>query len=198
VDSAVSDLDAFHDAERVVLVGHSMAGITIPAVAARRPNRIAQLVFVSCGIPREGGSLAGELPLWIQLLSTWLSQKDAKKARKPMRPWLARYMFGNDMDADQTAFMLARLVPEATGFLTEAVSRKELPAADVLPRTYIKLLRDHALRPKLQDRFITHLGECQVRTLDSGHDAMISHPKELAAILNVVKNNEHSRAPSSR
>ena len=33
VDSAVADLDNFHDAQRVVLVGHSMAGLTIPGVA---------------------------------------------------------------------------------------------------------------------------------------------------------------------
>jgi hypothetical protein len=93
-------------------------------------------------------------------------------------------MFCNDMDAEQTAFTLAHLVPEATGITNEPVSRKDLPPADVIPRTYVKLLRDHSLRPRLQDQLIANLGSCQVRPLDSGHNAMISHPVELAAILN--------------
>ena len=34
-----------------ILVGHSLAGITLPRVAERVPERIAQLVFVSCTVP---------------------------------------------------------------------------------------------------------------------------------------------------
>jgi pimeloyl-ACP methyl ester carboxylesterase len=186
VDSAVADLDAFHEADRVVLVGHSMAGITIPAVAARRPDRVAHLVFLSCFVPREGGAIAGELPRWIRLVRSWSSRKSLQTA---MSPRLAKYLFCNDMDDEQTAFGLSLLVPEALSVTNEPVSRKDLPPADVIPRTYVKLLRDQSLRPKLQDQLIANLGGCQVRTLDSGHNAMISHPVELAAILNGIGEN---------
>jgi pimeloyl-ACP methyl ester carboxylesterase len=185
VESLTADLDAFGEAERVVLVGHSMAGVTIPTVAARRADRVAHLVFVSCFLPREGGAIVGELPGWIRLLSKW-SNRTGGAPDRALSPRAARYMFCNDMDEEQTAFVLSHLVPEAPGILGEAVSRKDLPPADVVPRTYVKLLRDHALRPKLQDRLIANLGRCHVRTLDAGHDAMISQPAALAAILDDI------------
>jgi pimeloyl-ACP methyl ester carboxylesterase len=188
VDSAVADLDAFREAERVVLVGHSMAGVTIPTVAARRADRVAHLVFVSCFLPREGGPIMAELPRWIQLIGKLNARRGSKgaAAQKPLNARIAKRMFCNDMDAEQTAFTLSLLVPEVAGIVAEPVSRKDLPPADVIPRTYVKLLRDQSLRPKLQDQLIANLGSCQVRTLDSGHDAMISHPVELAAILDEI------------
>src|SRR4029453_12703813 len=38
---------------QVVLVGHSMAGLTIPPVLERIPARLASAVFVSCVLPRD-------------------------------------------------------------------------------------------------------------------------------------------------
>ncbi|GIG98259.1 hypothetical protein [Plantactinospora mayteni] len=49
----------------------------------------------------------------------------------------------------------------------------------MIPRTYVKLLRDQAIRPKMQDKFIDNIGDCRIRTLQSRHNAMISHPVEL-------------------
>ena len=52
-DSAAADIEraGLSDA---ILVGHSMAGLTLPRVAARIPQRLAQLVFVSCVVPPHG------------------------------------------------------------------------------------------------------------------------------------------------
>jgi pimeloyl-ACP methyl ester carboxylesterase len=185
-DSVVADLDGFDDAERVVLVGHSMAGVTIPLVAARRPERVSALVFVSCFVPREGSSIADDMPAGIRVVTRLLSLRQTREPAKP-NARIARYMFCNDMDAEQTAFTLSRHVPEASSIFSERVSRKDLPPAEEIPRTYVKLLRDRALRPGLQNKFMANIGHCQVRTINSGHDAMISHPVELAAILNAIQ-----------
>src|SRR5215472_3169601 len=53
VDAVVEDLES-RDLRDVVLVGHSLAGLTIPQVAGRVPHRIRALVFVSCTVPRDG------------------------------------------------------------------------------------------------------------------------------------------------
>ena len=56
-----------------------------------------------------------------------------------------------------------------------------------LPRSYVKLLRDQTLPPALQDEFARNAGPgCAVHELDAGHDAMVSRPRELAAILNRI------------
>ncbi|WP_407648554.1 alpha/beta fold hydrolase [Gulosibacter molinativorax] len=60
VNSAAADLDAFDRAERVVLIGHSLAGTLIPEIASRRPDRVAHLVFLSCFVPAEGQTVADE------------------------------------------------------------------------------------------------------------------------------------------
>jgi pimeloyl-ACP methyl ester carboxylesterase len=46
-------------AEEPVLVGHSLSGLTIPLVAARRP--VSHLVFVCALIPVPGKSLVEQL-----------------------------------------------------------------------------------------------------------------------------------------
>ena len=183
VESVVADLDNFEAADQVVLVGHSMAGVTIPGVAARRQERIAHLVFLSCFVPKDGSSIALEMPRPLRLITRILSRRPVQT---PMNPRLAKYIFCNDMDASQTALTLSILVPEARSIFTEIVSRKDLPPAELVPRTYIKTLRDHSLRPRFQDRLVDNLGDSEVIGIDAGHDVMISRPLQLAAILNGI------------
>jgi pimeloyl-ACP methyl ester carboxylesterase len=45
----------------VTLVGHSLAGMTLPGVAARVSDRIGRLVFISCVVPPHGVSVADVL-----------------------------------------------------------------------------------------------------------------------------------------
>jgi pimeloyl-ACP methyl ester carboxylesterase len=153
--------------ERCVLVGHSLAGITMPRVAELIPERIAHLAFVSCCIPADGQTvaeaLASEMPQGVRI-------EGSSEPRPPMEASVARAMFCNDMDG--------RPLVEPT-----RLAGLEQP----IERTYIKLLRDQSLSPALQDRFIRNAGKgCRVKTLDAGHNAMISRPRELAAILEEI------------
>jgi hypothetical protein len=64
-----------------------------------------------------------------------------------------------------------------------------------VPRTYIKLLRDRTIRPAQQDRMIANLGDAHVLQLDAGHDAMLSQPAELAALIDLAS---HQTSPDAR
>lgn len=191
VESAVADLDAFTEAERVVLVGHSMAGITLPGVVARRPDRVARVVFVSCFVPREGSTIMADMPAPMRVMAAVLAFRHRLRRRSPQQLQLSSFVakrgFCSDMDGEQTAFTLSVLVPEVEGIVYERVSRADMPGPDVVPRTFVKLLRDRSLPPKLQDRLIANLGDCDVRTIDAGHDVMISRPAELASVLNEIR-----------
>jgi hypothetical protein len=93
-------------------------------------------------------------------------------------------MFCNDMDEEQTRFVLRNLCGEAAGPMSEP-SLAGLRGST--PRSYVKLLRDQALTPEMQDGFIRNAGpKTEVHELDAGHNAMISRPRELAAILNRI------------
>jgi pimeloyl-ACP methyl ester carboxylesterase len=177
-DFAASVVEEIESAglSRAILVGHSMAGITMPRVLERVPGRIAHAVFVSCVVPREGQSLLDALAL--------------PEAERPRSPSLlgeeqARAMFCSDMDEAKARFVLDRLCPEAVGPMSEPASLAGLRGP--VPRSYVKLLRDEALAPALQDEFARNAGPgCAVHELDAGHDAMISRPRELAEILNRI------------
>lgn len=171
--SVVADIESAR-LSRVVLVGHSMAGLTIPRVVEQIPERIASIVFVSCLIPRDG-----------QTLWSAMSMQAADGTPAGVDPANARRMFCNDMDEAQTRSVLERLCPEAPGVMSEPAALAGLRRP--VPRTYVKLLRDQALSPALQDELIRNAGPgCSVVELDAGHNAMISQPRALAAILNRI------------
>jgi pimeloyl-ACP methyl ester carboxylesterase len=180
-DSASADIEraALTD---VILVGHSMAGVTLPRVAERIPERLERLVFVSCPVPTDGQtlleildpdvqSMASEMEIG-ETLSSGFSEKDARE------------MFCSDMNEEQTRFVLDHLCPEAPQILGETADLAGL--RHPIPRTYVRLLRDQTLSLSLQDRCIAALGAVEVVDLDTGHDVMVSNPPALAGVLNAL------------
>lgn len=165
---------------RAVVVGHSLAGIVVPEVALRRPDRVAHLVFVSATIPAEGRSALSTVPLPIRPVPWW----NGRRGRATVPPRLAaRWLFAHDLDRATTARLLDQLSPESAVVGLERVSRRGLSPA--IGRTYVCLARDRALPPRRQRRQIANLGPpCEVVTIDSGHDVFFSRPAELAAVLN--------------
>jgi hypothetical protein len=93
-------------------------------------------------------------------------------------------MFCNDMDEDQVASTLSRMVPESVGVLSEPSDLTGL--RQPIPRTYIRLLRDASISLEVQNQMIENLGQADVVDLDAGHMAMISRPRDLADIINAL------------
>lgn len=175
--TAVVDAAPF---DRAVLVGHSLAGIVVPEVARRRPERVAHMVFVSATIPAEGHSLLGTVPFLIRPMPYWRGRR--KRAQVPPR-LVCRWLFANDLEADSTNILLDQLSPESAIVGLERISRRGLSPA--IGRTYVCCSRDRALPPRRQRRQIANLGPpCEVVTLESGHDPFYSRPAELAAVFN--------------
>lgn len=179
---AVEDEIISNDLANVVLVGHSLAGITLPGVAARVPDRLRRLVFVACAVPADGQTVADVLP------GVGRGRRSDGRRRitehGTLHPELAAGMFCNDMDHYQAAFTLECLVPEAGGVIVEPVDLSGL--RHPIPRSYIRLLRDASIVPTNQDKMIANLGGADVIDLDAGHMAMISQPARLADILNAL------------
>ncbi len=98
-----------------------------------------------------------------------------------------RLMFCNDMDEEQTRFVLDRTGTEASVVLAEPMSEAGHPGR--ASQDVRELLRDQSLPPDHQDVLVQNLrdspgGDVDVVTIDAGHDVMISRPKELADVLN--------------
>ncbi len=173
--------------ERVVLVGHSLAGLTVPRVADLLPGAIGQLVFVSSNVPGHGQSS-------LDTLDTALADgvRANIAAHGGVSPVLDREMsvalYGNDLDDAQLAWMLAHSLPEAGRVLMDPCDLSGL--RHPIPRAWIRLTRDQAGTIEMQDQFIANLGGAEVIDLDAGHMAMISQPAALAAILDAIASRE--------
>jgi pimeloyl-ACP methyl ester carboxylesterase len=182
--ASVADEIIREDLTDVTLVGHSMAGLSLPGVAESIPTRLRQMVFISCAVPPHGTSL-GEVLGGFSPSTAAIAERVGDELvddRGVLHPDLATAMFCNDMNSTQTAATLARLVPECVGVLTEPADLTGL--RQPIPRTYVRLTLDASLSLDAQDRMIQNLGAVEVVDLDAGHMAMISRPRELAALLN--------------
>jgi pimeloyl-ACP methyl ester carboxylesterase len=121
--------------ERFVLVGHSMGGLTISEVAARVPDRVEHLVYVSCMVPPEGASAIEALPEDLRDMTRDAVEEARRGGANPIGRLdedATRSMFCNDMDEEQTRYVLDRTGTEAAVVLAEPVSRAGIPAD--LPR----------------------------------------------------------------
>jgi len=164
----------------VVLVGHSLAGIILPGVAARLGSRrVRRLVFLACAVPPDGGTVIDVLRGPLRAIAVVASRR-----RSPTRlpTVVALAAFGNGMSRAQRRVIAASLCPEAGWLVREPVHRRGFDPT--LPRTWLLTSRDRGMTPRMQRRSIDNLGgvdECV--ELDAPHDAMVSHPEQLAEIL---------------
>jgi pimeloyl-ACP methyl ester carboxylesterase len=179
VDSVVADVnDAGLD--DVVLVGHSLAGVTVPGVVAELgARRVREMILVAAFIPPQGKSVADALrgPLVPLARSAgWIHRSF------PMPATAARLVFCNGMTREQRKFAMSRLGVESPAVIVEPVDRSKMPGE--VPRTWIMTLSDRALSVRQQHACIDSLGGVEVLIcVESCHDVMISEPNWLAQVL---------------
>ena len=179
VESVVSDIEDAGLGD-IVLVGHSMAGLTVPGVVTKLgPSRARELILACAFVPPEGRALADT----ITGLFARIARRRAEKRVIAVTPaWMVRLGFLNGTSRAQRRFMADKLYPESPHILAENVSRRGMP--DDVPRTWILTLRDRALSVKFQRRAIDAIGGVQTLVeMDTCHMLMVSEPKRLAEIL---------------
>jgi pimeloyl-ACP methyl ester carboxylesterase len=179
VDSLVGDIESA-GLEDIVIVGHSMGGMTLPGVAAKLgAARVREMIFAAAFLPPEGTSIVDSSP-W---LLARIARRNVKKNVPSETPkWLARFGYLNGVPSHRRRFMTGKLYAESLRILTENMSRRGMP--DDIPRTWILTLRDRALAPKLQRKYIDAIGGVQTLIeIDTCHCLMVSEPERLANIL---------------
>jgi pimeloyl-ACP methyl ester carboxylesterase len=183
IESAVEDIEG-SEASDAVLVGHSMAGLSIAGIVDRVHDRLRHIAFLSCMIPSDGESM----------MST-LSPEHAKLAELavpdpagvfPGKKVIVQTMC-EGMDEEQATFTLDICVPEAYWPMRDPVDLSGLRHR--VPRTWLKQLRDRNPSPEQAEVFAARAGCTDFVELDTGHLSMITHPHELANLLNEI----HSR-----
>ncbi len=178
-ESVRGDVDAagFDD---VVLLGHSLAGCSMPSMLAALGERVRHAAFVACTVPDDGRSAFDMLDLPIQEMIRSAGGVEPR----PMDPELAKVVLGNDLTDEQFAWCVERLVAEAPRLSTDPVDLS--PLRSNVSRTWVRTLNDIIVSADKQLTYAKNVGDCPLIDLDAGHMCMVSQPAALARILDDI------------
>ena len=158
----------------IVMVGHSMAGVIMPGVAVRMPERIKRLIFMSALVMRDG-----ESPMEVFRSGGLGAGNGQNRSRESMAERFRRHQL-NGASRDLQDFVMAAIVPDQMAVLSEPVPMKDFYALDP-PTSVIVLEDDLAIHPlRFHPLFTERLRSPTIRSIKAGHGVMFTHPVECA------------------
>ena len=176
---------------KVILVGHSLGGMIISAVAEQNPSKIEKLVYLSAYLPTSGQSLL-DLALTdagSSLGGTINGQKilmenDAVGILDVLHDQIVN-VFIQDGSTQAQNLVLQNYRPEPLIPFTNQVT---LTAANFgsVEKVYIKTLQDRVVSPVLQDRMISAGNVKTVYQLNTGHSSFLVKPDSVAILLTKI------------
>jgi len=168
--------------EPVVLVGHSLGGLTISSVCERMPGNIAWVVYLTAMMLKSGQERS-ELARYDNpepMTAKRGIAEDGLSATMPAE--IIPVTFYDECSDEDVANAMARLVPQATNPIMSTVTTTPEKFGSV-KRAYIECLRDNAIPIAMQRAMIEAQPCDKVFTIDTDHSPFYSAPEDLAAHL---------------
>jgi pimeloyl-ACP methyl ester carboxylesterase len=180
LDTFIRDVSAVIECEEldgIVLVGHSFGGYVVSGVAERMADRIASLVYLDGPIGTNGKSVLDEAPDDVRKarLAAAIVVGDTKAIAPP-----SSTAFGLSEPAD-VAWVDRRMTPMPLKAYQTPVVLKGAPGGD-LPKRFIRCTTPALPNIEPSARYARENGWGYAE-LATGHDAMVSMPREVAAML---------------
>jgi pimeloyl-ACP methyl ester carboxylesterase len=174
----------------VILVGHSYGGMVITGVVDQVPERIVHLVYLDTFVPRDGESMTDVS--WIVL---WLVRR---LARATGDGW--RVNPPGTLDATKEpdrSWVRSKITPHPLKTLQQPLHLKNPAIVSTKPRTHIYCTGGEFFSsfmqhwqvyraipyPRWRRAHPPREAGWRLRQLPTGHDAMITMPRELADLL---------------
>jgi pimeloyl-ACP methyl ester carboxylesterase len=179
LDTHIADVAGVIEAEdlsQVVLVGHSYAGMVVTGVADRAAHRVARLVYLDAVVPRDGQCLYDRAPP--QLRTSWEEQARVAGEGWRLPASVATAQFLGLKAEEDLGWVMPRLRPHPIRTLRDPLRlSSRFPQ---MPRRYINCIGD---KPLGQPRTAQADGIDDYHELRTGHDAMVTAPEDVAALL---------------
>lgn len=167
--------------EKVILVGHSLGGLTITQSGEAYPDRIAGLVYLTAFLPLDGETRADIVVPGAAPTARVLLQSEDKSTY-----WLPDEViepnYYHDCDAETVAWAKARLRPQPAAVSSTPV-RTSAENWGRLPRAYIICADDQSIKIETQKFMIERAGCDPIITMQTSHSPFLSAPEELAGHL---------------
>ncbi len=166
-------------APEISLVGHSLAGVILPEIVSRFPGRIRDVTFLAALVLEVGERALDHIPESRRPMYFELAEASAEGSFMVSYE-AARPLFFDDLPEADARLYYASLTPQPLSIYLERA--RVGPESISVPRRYIVCSGDSALGYQATCAFARRLGG-SVEEIDSGHDAMLSRPAELADLL---------------
>lgn len=140
--------------EKVILVGHSLGGLTITQAAENRPNNIEVLVYLSALLLRNGDSrhsISNREPSG-SILPEY-RELNKKKGYSSVKEQGSEKVFYHDSSDDDILWAKSKLVPQSLQPMDVPMSTSKKNFRSVR-RMYIECLQDRAITPEFQKKCI--------------------------------------------
>jgi Alpha/beta hydrolase family len=178
---AAAALEAFAEAdEDLVVVGHSLAGLTIPLIAAVRPVR--QLVFLCAMLPRPGKTLDEVLSSEPDMVLPGPEGGGYQEPAGTVR-WradaAARWFFA-DCPPDLASWAASRLRGQCWKIASEVTPLSAWPQ---VPCAYVLGTHDPVINPAWSRQAAPNVLGVPPIEINSGHSPFLATPTALAQIL---------------
>lgn len=173
--------------EPVILVGHSMGGMSISQASSRIPEKVKKLVYVTAFLPKSGQSCDGlengiKPTDWRGMAKQGIGVTlDETETVSVMHEDTALALLYNDIPAEEGKEYIKELGKETLNAQYMAVELGEAFAR--IPKAYVRCSLDTIIPPELQDKMLSDTPCEEVFTIESGHSPYHSKPRELAEVL---------------
>ncbi|UAK35730.1 alpha/beta fold hydrolase [Nocardia asteroides] len=182
------DLITAEDLTDIVLVGHSYAGIVVTAVADAVPDRIAELVYLDTFVPRDGEAVADIMPGMVDAFAAAAAATgDGWRVPPQTEPSGDGGLYGVTEEPD-LSWLASMQTPQSLKTFQQPMRLTNPRALAAIPVTHVhcdeggedfKAMR--AAMPRTLPP--ADLPAERLHVLPTGHDCMITMPRELAQCL---------------
>lgn len=165
--------------EPVILVGHSLGGVSITQAAEQCPTRVKKLVYLSAFLLPNG---VARLGYGDDISGSLLEQNKALSEDKTVIYFNESGLeatFYHDCSTQDIVKAKALTRPEPTAGIVTPV-RFTAENFGRIPRVYIECLQDRAILPELQKRMYTETTVERVISMNTSHSPFFSAADELA------------------
>jgi len=167
---------------KVILVGHSMGGVVVSAVAEKIPERIQKLIYIGAFVPSNGQSLLD--------LASQDKQSHLGPNLIPSKDQLTLdvvhdsivSIFCQDAPKNIQQLVLDRYRAEPAIPFTNKIT---LTAANFgkVDKYYVHTLMDHAIGKDLQNQMVAAANITKLYAVNTGHCPFLSKPDEVTRLL---------------
>jgi len=184
-DKVITAINAVNG--KVVLVGHSMGGMVVSAVAETIPDKIERLIYIGAFVPANGQSLLELSSMDKQSLLGASIVPAADQLTLDIKRDAIVSIFCQDASEDVQKLVLDNFKPEAAIPFTNKVSVTDARFGKV-DKYYVHTLQDHAIGIDLQNQMVAAAHITKVYSVNTGHSPFLSQPAQVAAILLKINN----------